>query len=77
MIPIPLVCKDASRRTFANYHFLFREWLNAPTPAQISVEDALKASGPDAVYYRTQMRRVSNARQTRTEFSAAAVGVDR
>ncbi len=39
-----------------------REWLpafarglNAPPPPQVSVEDALKTSGPDAVYYGTQM----------------------
>jgi len=32
---------------------------------QISVEDALKASGADAVYYGTQMRGVSNAKAKR------------
>src|SRR5688572_1010030 len=43
----------------------FARWLNAPPPPQISVEDALKASGADAVYYGTQMRGVSNARAKR------------
>jgi nucleoside-diphosphate-sugar epimerase len=43
----------------------FAEWLNAPPPPQISVEDALKGSGPDAVYYGTQMRGASNAKAKR------------
>ena len=43
----------------------FARWLNAPPPPQISVEDALKASGADAVYYGTQMRGVSNAKARR------------
>jgi nucleoside-diphosphate-sugar epimerase len=44
----------------------FAEWLHAPSPPQISVEDALKASGgADAVYYGTQMRGVSNAKAKR------------
>ena len=43
----------------------FARWLNAPPPPQISVEDALKASGADAVYYGTQMRGVSNAKAKR------------
>jgi nucleoside-diphosphate-sugar epimerase len=34
----------------------FAQWLNAPTPPRVSVEDALKTSGADAVYYGTQMR---------------------
>jgi nucleoside-diphosphate-sugar epimerase len=49
-----------------------REWLpafarcmNAPPPPQISVEDALKAGGADAVYYGTQMRGASNAKAKR------------
>src|SRR5262245_62228437 len=58
----------------ANDHPLaVREWLpafaqslNAPQPPQISIEDALKASGgADAVYYGTQMRGVSNAKAKR------------
>jgi nucleoside-diphosphate-sugar epimerase len=43
----------------------FAQWLNAPPPPQISIEDALKSSGPDAVYYGTQMRGVSNAKAKR------------
>ena len=43
----------------------FAQWLNAPAPPQISVEDALKAGGADAVYYGTQMRGVSNAKAKR------------
>jgi nucleoside-diphosphate-sugar epimerase len=43
----------------------FAEWLNAPPPPQLSVEEALKASGADAVYYGTQMRGVSNAKAKR------------
>ena len=43
----------------------FARWLNAPPPPQISIEDALKVSGPDAVYYGTQMRGVSNAKAKR------------
>jgi nucleoside-diphosphate-sugar epimerase len=43
----------------------FAQWLKAPPPPQISVEDALKASGADAVYYGTQMRGVSNAKAKR------------
>ena len=40
----------------------FARWLNAPPPRQMSVPDALKTSGADAVYYGTQMRGVSNAK---------------
>ncbi len=43
----------------------FAQWLNAPPPPQISVEDTLKASGADTVYYGTQMRGVSNAKAKR------------
>ena len=43
----------------------FAEWLNAPPPPQISVEDALKAAGADAVYYGSQMRGASNAKAKR------------
>ena len=43
----------------------FAQWLNAPPPPQISVDDALEASGADAVYYGTQMRGVSNAKARR------------
>jgi 2-alkyl-3-oxoalkanoate reductase len=43
----------------------FAKWLNAPPPPQISVEDALKAGGADAVYYGTQLRGASNAKAKR------------
>jgi nucleoside-diphosphate-sugar epimerase len=43
----------------------FAQWLNAPPPPRISVEDALKTSGADAVYYGTRMRGVSNAKARR------------
>ena len=44
----------------------FAQWLNAPPPPQISIEDALKTSGgADAVYYANQMRGVSNAKAKR------------
>jgi nucleoside-diphosphate-sugar epimerase len=43
----------------------FARWLNAPPPPQISVEDVLKSSGADAVYYGTQMRGASNAKAKR------------
>ena len=49
----------------ANGSLRLLEWLNAPPPPQVSVEDALKASGADAVYYGTQMRGVSNAKAKR------------
>ncbi|MEG4059142.1 NAD(P)-dependent oxidoreductase [Microcoleus sp. Pol7_B2] len=44
----------------------FAQWLNAPPPPQISVEDALQMEGgANAVYYGTQMRGVSNAKAKR------------
>src|SRR5690349_3726743 len=44
----------------------FAQWLNAPPPPQVSVEDALKRDGgADAVYYGTKMRGVSNAKAKR------------
>jgi nucleoside-diphosphate-sugar epimerase len=43
----------------------FARWLNAPPPPQVSVEDVLRTSGADAVYYGTQMRGVSNAKAKR------------
>jgi nucleoside-diphosphate-sugar epimerase len=43
----------------------FAKWLGAPPPSRISVEDALKSSGADAVYYGTQMRGASNAKAKR------------
>lgn len=43
----------------------FAQWLKSPPPPRVSVEEALKTSGPDAVYYGTQMRGVSNAKAKR------------
>ena len=43
----------------------FSQWVNAPAPPHLSVEDALKAGDADAVYYGTQMRGVSNAKARR------------
>ena len=44
----------------------FAQWVNASPPPQISFEDALKSNGgPDAVYYGTMMRGVSNAKAKR------------
>ncbi len=43
----------------------FAQWVNAPPPPQLSVEDALEVGGADAVYYGTQMRGVSNAKAKR------------
>jgi nucleoside-diphosphate-sugar epimerase len=44
----------------------FAQWLNAPPPPQVSVEDASKRDGgADAVYYGTQMRGASNAKARR------------
>ena len=43
----------------------FAQWVNAPPPPHISVDDALKASGADAVYYGTKLRGVSNAKAKR------------
>lgn len=43
----------------------FAHWLNGPPPPQISVDDALKSSGADAIYYGTKMRGVSNAKAKR------------
>ena len=43
----------------------FTRWLNAPPPPRVSVDDALKAGGADAVYYGTQMRGASNAKAKR------------
>lgn len=43
----------------------FARWVDAPPPPRVSVEDALKAAGADAVYYGTRMRGVSNAKARR------------
>lgn len=43
----------------------YAQWLNAPPPPHISVEEALQMADADAVYYGTQMRGVSNAKAKR------------
>ena len=43
----------------------FARSVNAPPPPHMSVKDALKERGADAVYYGTQMRGVSNAKAKR------------
>lgn len=43
----------------------FSHWVKAPPPPQISVEDALKTGGEDAVFYGTRMRGGSNAKAKR------------
>jgi nucleoside-diphosphate-sugar epimerase len=44
----------------------FAQWVNAPPPPRILVEDALKSDGgADTVYYQTKMRGVSNAKAKR------------
>jgi nucleoside-diphosphate-sugar epimerase len=44
----------------------FAEWLNAPPPPQVSVQEALvRDGGREAVYYGSQMRGISNAKARR------------
>ena len=43
----------------------FAQWVNAPPPPHVSVEETLKQGGPDVVYYGTQIRGVSNAKAKR------------
>jgi nucleoside-diphosphate-sugar epimerase len=43
----------------------FAESVNAPPPPHVSVEDALRAAGEDAVYYGTRLRGASNAKAKR------------
>jgi 2-alkyl-3-oxoalkanoate reductase len=43
----------------------FARSLNAPPPPRLSINDALKIGGADAVYYGTKMRGVSNAKAKR------------
>jgi nucleoside-diphosphate-sugar epimerase len=43
----------------------FARSLNAPPPPQVSVEEVLRTSGADAVYYGTRMRGASNAKARR------------
>ncbi len=43
----------------------YAQWNNSPPPPRVSVEEALRVSGADAVYYGTQIRGVSNAKAKR------------
>ena len=43
----------------------YTQWNNSPPPPHVSVEQALRMSGADAVYYGTQLRGVSNAKAKR------------
>jgi nucleoside-diphosphate-sugar epimerase len=43
----------------------FAESVNAPPPPHVSVEDAFRAEGEDAVYYGTRLRGASNAKAKR------------
>jgi nucleoside-diphosphate-sugar epimerase len=43
----------------------FARFVDAPSPPYISVDEAGKANGPDAVYYGTQLRGASNAKAKR------------
>jgi 2-alkyl-3-oxoalkanoate reductase len=43
----------------------YAQWLKAPPPPQVGVEDALRMGGADAVYYGTQIRGASNAKAKR------------
>lgn len=38
----------------------FARWVDAPAPSRVSVEDARKATGDEAVYYHTQLTGASN-----------------
>ena len=40
----------------------FARWVNAPQPSRVSVEEALKTAGEEAVYYHTKLTGASNSR---------------
>ncbi|MFQ6163624.1 NAD-dependent epimerase/dehydratase family protein [Sinorhizobium meliloti] len=40
----------------------FARWVDAPEPKRVSVEDALKTAGEEAVYYHTRLTGASNGR---------------
>ncbi|WP_026186817.1 NAD(P)-dependent oxidoreductase [Ensifer sp. BR816] len=40
----------------------FARWVDAPEPRRVSVEDALKSSGEEAVYYHTRLTGAANSR---------------
>lgn len=43
----------------------YAQWNNSPPPPHVSVEEALRVGGADAVYYGIQLRGVSNAKAKR------------
>lgn len=43
----------------------FAKFLDAPEPSSVSEEEALRSSGPDAVYYATKLRGASNQKAKR------------
>jgi 2-alkyl-3-oxoalkanoate reductase len=43
----------------------FARWVDAPEPRRVSVEDALKAAGAEAVYFHTGLTGVANSRARR------------
>ncbi|OWY64953.1 dTDP-4-dehydrorhamnose reductase [cyanobacterium TDX16] len=43
----------------------YAQWLNAPPPPRVSVEEALSIGGEDVTYYGTQLRGASNAKAKR------------
>ena len=40
----------------------FARWVEAPEPPRLSVDDALKTAGEEAVYYHTKLTGASNSR---------------
>ena len=40
----------------------FARWVDAPEPRRVSVEDALKAAGAEAVYFHTRLTGAANSR---------------
>jgi len=42
--------------------FAFARWVDAPEPRRVSVEDALKAAGAEAVYFHTRLTGAANGR---------------
>jgi nucleoside-diphosphate-sugar epimerase len=42
--------------------FAFARWVDAPEPRRVSVEDALKAAGAEAVYFHTRLTGAANSR---------------
>jgi nucleoside-diphosphate-sugar epimerase len=49
------------------HHWLpaFAEWVHAPPPPRLSVEEVLKGGGEDAIFYGTRMRGASNSKAKR------------